>query len=346
MPESRRPARMLLCILALGSFGVFASLAQVTQESDRPQRPQLSIVHAGGHCVVRYVLPEATGALTLYKSLGLSVRPRWAVSQIEEIPVDLCGELSLPLAPSTALFQLGLNTNPVPKRMVWIPPGTFAMGSKEDEAERTDDEGPCHEVSVTNGFWLCNFEVTQAEYLTLIGANPSEGKGGPNAPVERVSWFDATNYCGRLSQRERALGRLPDGLVYRLPSEAEWEYACRAQTQSAYSYGDNPAQLSNYGWWAANAGNYAHAVGQKQSNPWGLYDMHGNVFEWCADWYLPYPGAQSFAAINRRVVRGGSRYCPSRLLRSACRNHSDAPETVSDLIGFRVALGRALDPAP
>ena len=135
------------------------------------------------------------------------------------------------------------------------------------------------------------YEVTQGEYLAVMGSNPScfqpsDGRH-PNRPVEQVSWYDATNYCGQLTQRERAAGRIATNSVYRLPTEAEWEYACRAWTSTRFSYGDDPGytNLTNYAWYGDNSGGTTHPVGQKLPNPWGLYDMHGNVWEWCQDWY-------------------------------------------------------------
>ena len=121
----------------------------------------------------------------------------------------------------------------------------------------------------------------------MIGNNPSQHTGDTNLPVEMVSWLAATNYCGRLTQQERAAGRIATNNVYRLPTEAEWEYACRGWTSTRYSYGDDPGytNLTAYAWYEGNSGGTTHPVGQKVPNPWGLYDMHGNVLEWCQDWW-------------------------------------------------------------
>jgi formylglycine-generating enzyme required for sulfatase activity len=187
-----------------------------------------------------------------------------------------------------------------PENMVFIKPGTFRMGSPDDEAGLAGFEGPQTEVIISRGFWMGKYEVTQGEYLEVTGTNPSyfngiPWEGGPDygtdrsRPVENVSWYDAVAYCAALTQRERAAGRIPLNSVYRLPTEAEWEYACRAGTSTQFSYGDDPghADLTHYAWYADNSGGTTHPVGQKLPNPWGLHDMHGNVFEWCQDFHSP-----------------------------------------------------------
>src|SRR5215510_10182315 len=176
-----------------------------------------------------------------------------------------------------------------PTNLVFIPPGTFRMGSPTN-----DEEGPQTAVTISRGFWVGKYEVTQGEYLTVMGTNPSGFKGDTNRPVETVSWFNATNYCGKLTQRERAAGRIATNSVYRLPTEAEWEYACRAWTSTRFSYGDDPdyTSLSDYAWYDSNSGGTTHPVGQKLPNPWGLYDMHGNVWKWVAD---PFDARQHLA---------------------------------------------------
>jgi eukaryotic-like serine/threonine-protein kinase len=172
--------------------------------------------------------------------------------------------------------------------MVWIPPGTFLIGSPEDEVDRSENEGPQTQVTLTQGFWMGKHEVTQGEYLAVVGSNPSYFNGVQgetdygtdlNRPVESVSWDDAVAYCAALTARERAAGRAPMSYAYRLPTEAEWEYACRAGTTTRFSYGDDPGytHLRDYAWYEGNSERQTHPVGQKLPNPWGLYDMHGNV---------------------------------------------------------------------
>ena len=168
-----------------------------------------------------------------------------------------------------------------PTNLVFIPPGTFRMGSPTNEVDRDDREGPQTAVTISHGFWMGKYEVTQGEYLAVMGSNPSRFTGDTNRPVEQVSWNDATNYCGQLTQRERTAGRIATNSVYRLPTAAEWEYACRAWTSTRFSYGDDPGytNLTNYAWYWDDSGETTHPVGQKLANPWRLYDIHGNVWE-------------------------------------------------------------------
>jgi len=240
-----------------------------------------------------------------------------------------------------------------PDGMVRVEGGTFTMGSPANEPGRRDDEVQ-HQVTVSS-FYMGKYEVTQKEYQEVMGTNPSRFKGD-NLPVEQVSWFDAVKYCNKRSQRE---GLTPaytiKGLLgkkvtwnrnangYRLPTEAEWEYACRAGTTTAYNTG---ASISdNTGWYWDNSGKTTHPVGQKPANAWGLYDMHGNVDEWCWDWYGDYPsGAQTdpvgASSGSNRVWRGGSWNQSAQYVRSALRINL-SPTLRINILGFRV-----LRPAP
>jgi formylglycine-generating enzyme required for sulfatase activity len=234
-----------------------------------------------------------------------------------------------------------------PTNMVFIPPGTFRMGSPTDEVDRFDWEGPQTAVTISRGFWMRKYEVTQGEYLAVMGSNPSYFTGDTNRPVEQVSWLDATNYCATLTQRERAAGRIGTNSVYRLPTEAEWEYACRGWTSDRrFSYGDDPGytSLTKYAWYYDNSGETTHPVGQKLANPWGLYDMHGNVYEWCQDWWSDsLPGGiaidpQGPATGWFRVLRGGSWDYDASFCRSAYRNDTSDPAYWYYGLGFRVVL--------
>jgi formylglycine-generating enzyme required for sulfatase activity len=244
-----------------------------------------------------------------------------------------------------------------PTNMVFIPPGTFRMGSPTNEVDRYGWEGPQTAVTISRGFWMGKHEVTQGEYLALMGNNPSffttnDVNGNPippdlSRPVETVSWNDATNYCATLTQRERSAGRIGTNSVYRLPTEAEWEYACRGWTSTRFSYGDDPGytNLTDYAWYYDNSGRTTHPVGQKLPNPWGLYDMHGNVWEWCQDWVDTYPGGIAFdpqgpATGSSRVIRGGGWFYwggNAGDCRSADRGSYD-PGGRRDNFGFRVVL--------
>gem|GEM_PF-1512599 len=234
--------------------------------------------------------------------------------------------------------------------LVWIPPGEFTMGSPPEEKDRDLDEGPLTRVVFPAGFWIGRHEVTQAAYEAVMGANPSRYAGDGQLPAERVTWFEAVEYCRRLTERERAAGRLPETHAYRLPTEAEWEYACRAGTHSRFSHGEDPAAtaLLQYAWFGDNSDSTPQRVGTRKPNPWGLHDMHGNVLEWCLDtWRGSLPGG---TVTNRvmlpegtlRVARGGSWLYPARTCRSANRDSYGVLNRCSDL-GFRIVLARVTD---
>jgi formylglycine-generating enzyme required for sulfatase activity len=231
--------------------------------------------------------------------------------------------------------------------MVWIAPGTFTMGSPPNEKDRRPYEGPQTKVTISRGFLMSKYEVTQAQYKAVVGGNPSHFKGD-NKPVEQVSWNDAVSYCAKLTGKEKAAGVLPAGYEYRLPTEAEWEYACRARTTTRFSFGNDESQLGQYDWYGSNSSGTTHPVGQKKPNRWGLYDMHGNVREWCQDWWDNYPGGsvidpQGPATGINRVLRGGAYAMAARS--SANREDNDfKPSDHSIGLGFRPVLALATNP--
>jgi formylglycine-generating enzyme required for sulfatase activity len=203
-------------------------------------------------------------------------------------------------------------------------------------------------VTLTHGFWIGKYEVTQGEYLSVMNTNPSVFPGDLTRPVSDVSWPDATNYCWSLTQRELAAGRIPAGSRYRLPTEAEWECAARAGTTTRFSYGDDPdySSLTNHAWYWLNGALTVHPVGQKLPNPWGLYDMEGNVWEWTQDWLGNLPGGAvtdpqgpPSNSIGWKVVRGGGYDFGESDCRSARRyffgNH---PALTDSNLGIRVVL--------
>jgi formylglycine-generating enzyme required for sulfatase activity len=234
--------------------------------------------------------------------------------------------------------------------MVFIPPNTFTMGSPANELHRDTNEGPQTTVTLSHGFWIGKYEVTQGEYLSVMNTNPSQFQGDLSRPVSSVSWPDATNYCTKLTQRELAAGRIPLGSVYRLPTEAEWECAARAGTTTRFSYGDDPdySSLTNYAWFSMNAGLGVHPVGQKIPNAWGLYDMEGNVWEWCQDWFGPLPGGAvvdpmgpGSNASGLKVMRGGAYdYFPASCRSAARLSFPLSPFLTDSDLGFRVVLVR------
>jgi formylglycine-generating enzyme required for sulfatase activity len=222
--------------------------------------------------------------------------------------------------------------------LLWVRPGTFTMGSPANEPERNKAEGPQTKVTITQGFWLGRTEVTQAQYEAIIGSNPSTFKNvGRDAPVERASWIDAMAFCRKLTERERAAGRLPEGYVYTLPTEAQWEYAHRAGTTGAY-----PGEPDATAWYDQNSGGTTHPVATKRPNAWGFHDMAGNVIEWCLDWYGDYPGGAVTdptgpARGYYRMARGGSWRTDARLGRCAARS-GGSEGRLDYTIGFRIAL--------
>ena len=235
-------------------------------------------------------------------------------------------------------------TNSIGMKLVLIPKGTFMMGSPESEKGRNENETQ-YEVTISKDYYLGVHEVTQAQYEKVIGKNPSHFQGekiqgsSSNHPVEKVSWEDAVEFCKKLSDlpEEKKAGR-----VYRLPTEAEWEYVCRAGGKSAYSFGESSKSLGDYAWFNENSNRQTHPVGEKKANARGLYDMQGNVWEWCSDWYDEYPkGTVSDPTGPKggslRVGRGGSWDFVAALCRSAFRGRV-VPSYRSSDFGFRVAL--------
>jgi formylglycine-generating enzyme required for sulfatase activity len=242
--------------------------------------------------------------------------------------------------------------NSLQMELVRIAPGTFRMGSDPDAGRA--DEIPAHEVKLTRPFYLGKHEVTQAQFEQVMGTNPShftdERGGGPDFPVESVTWHEADEFCRRLSAlpEEKAAGRR-----YRLPTEAEWEYACRAGTTTPFAGGETlSGAVANFDCTfpagdappSEAARQRPVSVGSFPPNPWGLYDMHGNVWEWCADWSSPYPDAagvrvnpQGPALGSGKIVRGGGWCSYGWLCRSATR-FSMAPARRARDIGFRVAM--------
>lgn len=212
----------------------------------------------------------------------------------------------------------------------WIPAGAFDMGSHHGDG----DEKPVHQVSLTQAFWLGKTQVTQAQWKAVMGSNPSHFIGD-DRPVENVSWDDCKKFCRKLTKRNSAL--LPNGYQVALPTEAQWEYACRAGT-----VGDYAGELDRMGWYDSNSWRQTQIVAKKQPNAWGLHDMHGNVFEWCADWFGAYParavsnptGPKSG---SDRVMRGGGWFNNARSCRSADRSWG-RPDFRYDGLGFRLSL--------
>ena len=265
----------------------------------------------------------------------------WRIIRSEKVPAPA----SLPRPLPTGVPP-GSITNSIGMPLVLIPAGSFSMGASDSDPGARPFEKPQHRVRITRPFYLGATEVTQGQYRAITGESPSKFTTSDDLPVERVSWDDAILFCKRLNERE--------GLVdaYRLPTEAEWEYACRAGSTTRYSYGDDPARLGDYAWYSENSGNTTHPVGRKLPNAWGLYDMHGNVREWCRDltsheYYAvsPVDDPAGLAYAPRRASRGGCWWGFDSAVgqRSTARFH-DTWEQFGGFLGFRVA--RTVPPGP
>ena len=224
-------------------------------------------------------------------------------------------------------------------KMSFVPiqAGSFRMGSHNGDG----NEKPVREVRITKDFWMQTTEVTQAQWKAVMGTKPSDFKG-EDRPVEKVSWEDCRKFVKELNARFAAQA---GGRRFALPTEAEWEYACRAGSNAKWCFGDDESKLQEYAWYYKNSGSKMHAVGTRKANGWGLYDMHGNVWEWCEDWYGSYEGVGTVdpkgpSSGQYRVLRGGCWLLKSGLTRSAYRNWLQ-PSLRGWYVGARVALRKS-----
>jgi formylglycine-generating enzyme required for sulfatase activity len=264
------------------------------------------------------------------------------------LPLREDGHGKTPGAPEPTL------TNSIGMTFVPIPAGTFLMGSPDSDKDASSDEKPQHRVTLSKPFFLAIHPVTQGQYRAVTGESLSHFKGSDDLPVENVSWNDAIAFCNTLSEREglkpyyrSGTGEPLGGDGYRLPTEAEWEYACRGGSTTRYCFGDDAASLGEYAWYRDNSDRKAHPVGQKRPNAFGLYDMHGNVWEWCLDRYdakfydqpaAPDPWCSSGA--SDRVIRGGGWNSAPLSARSAHRTGL-TPDYRGSFLGFRLARGQS-----
>ncbi|MBL9139804.1 MAG: formylglycine-generating enzyme family protein [Verrucomicrobiales bacterium] len=250
-------------------------------------------------------------------------------------------------------------SNPDPNNLVWAPAGSFVMGSSNNDLGRESDEGPLTTVIIGHGFWVRRTETTQLQYRSVMGTNPSRHKGD-GLPVHDVGWGEAAEYCATFTDLERQAGRLPLGFEYRLPTEAEWEYACRAGTTTRYHWGEDPtqSQVGRYAWFRDNSDRLPHPPAAKLPNPWGIYDMTGNVLEWCLDYYSNALSGDSaidpivLVQSSFRIWRGGDASADPALLRSPWRgggvpNYPTATSIWEDpsakvFVGFRMVLARPI----
>ncbi len=259
----------------------------------------------------------------------------------------------IPLARPVSAQSPETIVNSIGMKLVLIPKGTFRMGSPIAEEGREDKEAQ-HDVTISKNYYLGATEVTQGQYEKVMGTNPSNfpkrvtrKSDRSMYPVELVSWEDAVDFCKKLSElpEEKEAGR-----VYRLPTEAEWECACRAGSKTAFEFGESSESLGEFAWFGGNSNTQTHPVGEKKPNASGLHDMHGNVWEWCSDWYGDYPkGAVSDptgpSEGSLRVVRGGSWRDGAADCRSAFRGWVDPSlRNSSAAFGFRIALSQSETP--
>jgi formylglycine-generating enzyme required for sulfatase activity len=287
-----------------------------------------------GSLLTGTLAPETLRIATRFGDLQV---PSVAVKAIRAIPETLGSGSSagaLARLPPTGMAPLALGSttfvNSIGMVFVLVPAGKFAMGSEDGDY----DERPVHEVLISQPFYLGRYEVTQGQWAALMGNNPSHFTGDLNLPVEQVSWEDAQRFVEELNSREGVA-------AYRLPTEAEWEYAARAETDTVYSFGDDVGQLGENAWYGDNAGGSTHRVGQRKPNVWGLYDMHGNVWEWVQDWYGRYDAddavdPQGVPAGAHRVYRGGGWGTFAVNCRSSDRNFAVADARLAG-VGFRLA---------
>jgi formylglycine-generating enzyme required for sulfatase activity len=290
-----------------------------------------------------YIVSLAGVALAVFGGWFWAAWDNWQFGKAEaqRRQAEAAAQLSVPV--ETAV-DLG---DGVKLELVLIPPGMFDMGSPDSEVGRWNDmEKPVHRVRISRAFYMGKYEVTQEQWQKVMGTNPSYFEGA-TLPVQDVSWDDCQEFLAKLNALGNA--RRP----FRLPTEAEWEWACRAGTKMRFCFGGDDARLGEYAWYKANSGGRVHPVGEKQPNAWGLHDCHGNVSEWCSDWYGAYP-ANTWSSKFRwtpdpqgtpsglgRMVRGGSWINAPKVCLSAGRwtcVFSDGTSGRMFNLGFRIAI--------
>ncbi|GCA89066.1 SUMF1/EgtB/PvdO family nonheme iron enzyme [Microcystis aeruginosa] len=305
---------------------ILAKLEKFARGEWSPPNEEESIRYWGSHTKLKALMAYGYEKSTTEEVL--QINPKFSLAKVN---VDKLLQVSPKIIRQTETVILP-NFNP---EMVDIPAGKFNMGSNENENEK-----PIHEVIVP-AFQIGKYPITQAQYQAVMGYNPSRFSGNPQNPVETINWFDAQEFCEKLSQLT--------GKNYRLPTEAEWEYACRAGTKTRFSFGDDKEQLGDYAWVDGNSNNTTHPVGEKRPNPWGIYDMDGNVWEWCADQnhesYARKPdnirenGSLAWRDNNitnkSSIIRRGGSWCRDPLAYSSAYRGRSVADIRND-IGFRV----------
>ena len=347
----------LVRLLSVLFLAVWAAAPRATAQS----RPSLGLRFSAGQPTLSLTGTVGT-VYSIQYATGLSATNQWVDRTLLQAQGagTVWTDPSAP-RPGQRFYRAVSVPAPADTNLVFIQPGTFTMGSPTNEPERFSDEVQ-RTVTISRGFWMEKFLVTQGDYLSLMATNPSYFTSAHGysddltRPVEEVSWYDATNYCALRTQQERAGGLIPTNYVYRLPTESEWEYADRAGTTTAFYLGSGlysgQANFDGQYEYDASVGTIYNAsgiwlqqttaVGSYAANPWRLYDMIGDVFEWCQDWYGPYPAGsvtdpQGAVTGSGRVFRGGDWDHYARTCRSAYRNYN-SPGNRYFYIGFRVLL--------
>ncbi|MDB4557710.1 formylglycine-generating enzyme family protein [bacterium] len=268
-------------------------------------------------------------SVTCFVNLFLAIGVIVHILKLVAVCVAVCSICGCDQGQAKSPTKLPESANSIGMKFKLVPAGTFMMG-EGDEA---------HQVILSKPFKMGVHEVTQAQFEKVMGVNPSGFRGADN-PVEKVSWNDAVEFCRKLSElpSEKAAGH-----VYRLPTEAEWEYACCAGAAMRYRFGGSPSGISDYAWYEKNSGETTHPVGRKKPNAWGFYDMCGNVWEWCQDFHGPYPTGsvtdpRGPASGRFRVSRGNGWYSPEKIFVGAGDRSNCDPTLRDDGSGFRVVL--------
>ena len=297
--------------------------------------------------VILVLVGLCNSAFANTRHLWIEADPKEKLGAVYKKPwsYDKAQSLALPSFDETEEVRVRSFTNSIGMKLRWIEKGTFIMGSETSEKGRWLDEGPAHRVYVNRGFWMGAHEVTQAAYIIVMGENPSSYRG-MNRPVERLSWLDAMTFCHKLTLIERSKGYLSERQYYTLPTEKQWEYACRAGSQKPFNTGDtitnDEANFNGeYPYGNAAAGVFlcqTTSVGSYEANGFGLYDMHGNVDEYCLDcWSEKAPVSPTSAEVKWVAVRGGSCLSLPEHCRSARRDRY-GPNTQCCDRGFRVVI--------
>ena len=266
--------------------------------------------------------------------LGLNAKQQFLILAIM-ITLAGCAQQSILTENEIPTNSIKVITNLIGMKFVQIPAGEFVMGSLDSEFKQKNDYRLPHKVKITKTFYMQTTEVTQKQWIAIMGSNPSYHKGD-DLPVEMISWEGAQKFINKLNTIEGTN-------VYRLPTEAEWEYSCRAGSTTEYCFGNNKDELEEYAWTIVNSEGITHPVGQKKPNNWGLYDMHGNVEEWCSDWcganyysISPTDDPQGPSTGNVCITRGGGCFYLTLAHYRSGDRYIEYPGTGSSLIGFRV----------